>query len=333
MRNIVPGMLEVGKGCFIADNASLSGSVQEGGNLYLKKTHIGDYTFIGNSAVVPAGAKVGSNCLIGVLSTVSARSPIPDDTDWLGSPPIFLPKRQKLDQFGDEQTYTPKKSLVWQRRIIDFFKIILPTTVFIILACIIIQVTFDYFSDASLLHLIALTPLAYILSAIACIVFFKVLKRLMVGRYETGFHPLWSRFVWFSELITGMYEDLIVCFFLNSLLGTPYIAWVWRLLGVKLGKRCYIDTTWITEFDLIEIGDEVALNDCANLQTHLFEDRVMKLGRIRIGDKCTVGASATVLYDVELEEGVGVSDLSLIMKGETMPAYTEWQGIPGQRVG
>ena len=52
-------------------------------------------------------------------------------------------------------------------------------------------------------------------------------------------------------------------------------------MGAKVGKRCYIDTTDLTEHDLVTIGDDVALNDYAGLQTHLFEDRVMKVGAIR----------------------------------------------------
>jgi non-ribosomal peptide synthetase-like protein len=89
-----------------------------------------------------------------------------------------------------------------------------------------------------------------------------------------------------------------------------------------------VDTTWFTEFDLIEIGDEAALNEDANVQTHLFEDRVMKMGRVRIGRRCAVGAMSTVLYDAELGDGASLGDLSLLMKGETLPEGTRWLGIP-----
>ena len=51
-----------------------------------------------------------------------------------------------------------------------------------------------------------------------------------------------------------------------------------RLLGRKIGERVYADTTDITEFDLARVGDDAALNRNCGLQTHLFEDRVMKLG-------------------------------------------------------
>jgi hypothetical protein len=33
-----------------------------------------------------------------------------------------------------------------------------------------------------------------------------------------------------------------------------------------------------------------------------------------------------------MEPGATLGDLSLLMKGETLPAWSQWQGIPAQRV-
>ncbi|MCX5787882.1 MAG: hypothetical protein NTX64_05145 [Elusimicrobia bacterium] len=157
------------------------------------------------------------------------------------------------------------------------------------------------------------------------------LKRALIGRYRPGEHPLWCGFVWLSELVTGLYENLAVLFFVDLLRGTPFIAWVLRSLGVKVGRRCYIDTTWFSEFDLVEIGDEAELNEDANIQTHLFEDRVMKSGRVRIGRRAVVGSMSTMLYDTELGDGSSLGALSLQMKGERLEPATRWHGIPARR--
>ena len=69
------------------------------------------------------------------------------------------------------------------------------------------------------------------------------------------------------------------------------------------------------------------------MQTHLFEDRVMKVGKVVIGNRCAVGMKATVLYNTCLEDNVSLGDLSLLMKGETLPQGTKWQGAPARRVG
>jgi len=99
---------------------------------------------------------------------------------------------------------------------------------------------------------------------------------------------------------------------------------------MRVGRRCYIDSTWFTEFDLVELGDECALNENANLQTHLFEDRVIKMGTVRVGERCAVGAMSTALYDTRMEPGSSLGDLSLLMKGERLPAGTRWVGIPAR---
>ncbi len=67
------------------------------------------------------------------------------------------------------------------------------------------------------------------------------------------------------------------------------------------------------------------------LQTHLFEDRVLKASRLRVGRGCEIGAASVVLYDSEMEDGSRLDALSLLMKGEILPAGTAWAGSPAAR--
>ena len=91
-----------------------------------------------------------------------------------------------------------------------------------------------------------------------------------------------------------------------------------------------METTDLSEFDLVRIGDQAALNADCTIQTHLFEDRVMKMSAIDIGPHCKVGAGSLVLYDTQIQQGATLGDLSLLMKGETLPAGTSWEGIPAR---
>jgi non-ribosomal peptide synthetase-like protein len=91
-----------------------------------------------------------------------------------------------------------------------------------------------------------------------------------------------------------------------------------------------VETADFTEFDLVRIGDEAALNADCTIQTHLFEDRIMKMSTIHIGRRARVGAGSLVLYDTVMGEGAALGDLSLLMKGETLPAGSRWEGIPAQ---
>lgn len=156
-------------------------------------------------------------------------------------------------------------------------------------------------------------------------------KWILIGRFRPGEHPLWSMFVWRNELVTAMHENVADPFLIEALKGTPYIAWFFRMLGAKIGPRAFICTTCFTEYDLAEIGHDAALNPDCTIQTHLFEDRVMKAATVRIGPHCSVGAGSVVLYDSVLNPGAVLSDLSLVMKGETLPAASRWEGVPCRR--
>jgi non-ribosomal peptide synthetase-like protein len=165
---------------------------------------------------------------------------------------------------------------------------------------------------------------------LAAALFTIVIKWLLVGRYQPGEHPLWSTFVWRNELINAAHEHLASPFLVGALTGTPFIGWYFRLLGARIGRRVYIETTDFSEFDLAEVGDEAALNADCTVQTHLFEDRVMKMSKVEIGKWCSVGASSLVLYDTRMEPGATLGPLSLLMKGEVLPSETSWTGIPAR---
>ena len=57
---------------------------------------------------------------------------------------------------------------------------------------------------------------------------------------------------------------------------------------------------------------------------------MLKASRLQIGADCAVGADSVVLYDSVMEDGARLDALSLLMKGETLPAGTVWAGIPAE---
>lgn len=139
---------------------------------------------------------------------------------------------------------------------------------------------------------------------------------------------MWTHKVWRSEANTTTYEALAVPFLLEYMKGTPFLPFMLRLFGVKFGKRVWLNTTDITEHDMVSIGDDTALNEDCGPQTHLFEDRVMKVGEVKIGARCSIGSRSIILYDSEIGDDVKLEPLSLVMKGEKLANDTEWTGSP-----
>jgi len=174
-------------------------------------------------------------------------------------------------------------------------------------------------------------PLLY---AAACLIFVSVamaLKWLLMGRYRPLERPLWSGFVWRTELVTALHDFFVGPLLLEALRGTPFLAWYFRMMGTRVGRRVFFDTVQISEFDLVQIGDEACLNGDATLQSHLFEDRVMKMSHVVVGTHCVVGAESLVLYDTQMHTGSRLGGLSLLMKGEILPFDSDWEGSPARK--
>jgi non-ribosomal peptide synthetase-like protein len=119
---------------------------------------------------------------------------------------------------------------------------------------------------------------------------------------------------------------------MRYLRGTPWLPKALNLLGSRIGRGVYLDTVDVTEFDCVEIGAYSELNALCCPQTHLFEDRVMKIDTVRIGSRVTMGARGCVLYGAEVGDGARLGALTLVMKGEFIPPATGWRGLPAAPV-
>jgi len=115
---------------------------------------------------------------------------------------------------------------------------------------------------------------------------------------------------------------------MNYLRGTPWLPLALNLLGCHIGRGVYMNTTDITEFDCVTIGDYSELNAQACPQTHLFEDRVMKIDHVHIGSRVYMGPRSFVLYSAAVNDNAKLGALTLVMKGESIPAGTSWRGCP-----
>jgi len=292
---------------------------------------VGCRSFVGNGALVPGGFSMGDMSLLGVHSVPTGQQ-IEPQTSWLGSPAIFLPRRQESQRFDEDVTYRPRPSLVAWRFFIEYFRITLPATILALTLLGAAVLAVEMATLLSPLALLLLLPLALIGIGIALALLVVLLKWVLIGKYRTRVEPLWSVFVRRSELVTGLYETVMVPALLGWLTGTPWIAPALRLLGVKIGKRVWMGTTFITEFDLVEIGDDAVIGGLTSLQTHLFEDRVMKMSTVKIGAGASVGPRSVVLYDAEVGAGASLDALSLVMKGESLPPGSQWRGVPARAI-
>ena len=329
--NVTHPLLEIGDGAFVADAVTLGEADIRAQQLILSKTIIDSNSFVGNSALIPQGYHLFGNMLIGVLSTPPSEEQMAANTarDWFGSPAIPLPRRQESTPFPPELTIHPKLGRKIARGLVEFIRIILPETAIICGSILFIAYGHDLVVDEPLWYTIVMFPFYYLFfMGIPAFLLTVLLKWVFIGIYKPKQRPMWSWAVWRSEAITSTYEALAIPFLLEYLQGTPWLPIIMRVLGVKTGKRIFMNTTDITEFDMVTIGDDAALNEDCGPQTHLFEDRVMKVGTVKIGARSSIGAGAIILYDSELGDDTHIEALSLVMKGERLSPGTDWTGSP-----
>ncbi|RUM37524.1 MAG: peptide synthetase, partial [Desulfobulbus sp.] len=328
--HITPDLLQIGDESFLADIAHVGPQVLAFGSCRVDRVRVGRRSFIGNAAFVPGGTNIGDNSLIGVLSVVPG-SEVPPETTWLGSPAINLPEREQSASFPEELTFAPTTSLVLRRLGYEYFRVTLPATFAYLGSLILLLLAIallSRFSPVATVLLLAPTVMAV---GLALTLVVAAVKKLLIGAYRPRVRPMWSSFVWRSELVTALYENVVVPWLLARLTGTPFMAPVLGLFGARIGRRCYLETTFLTEFDLVEVGDDCCVAQGCSLQTHLFEDRVMKMSCLRLGKGCSIGPRAVILYDAVLEDGVELAALSLVMKGETLARGPRWQGSPAEK--
>ncbi|HSK55176.1 MAG TPA: Pls/PosA family non-ribosomal peptide synthetase [Jiangellales bacterium] len=327
--DVDPDLLVLEEDCFVADMASVGSATYCNGHVALRATDVGNRAFVGNAAFVPSGTHLADGSLIGVLS-VPPVGGVEPESSWLGSPPFYLPQRQMYDEFTEAQTFRPSRRQVRARYVIEFLRVVMPASILGVSTFATLYALSLVAAATPTWAVVLATPLLALTASLGVVAFVAGLKWAVVGRYRPRVEPLWSTFVRRTEFVTGIYEAAAVPALLNVLTGTPLLAPILRLFGVRVGQRSLVETTYVTEFDLVRIGDDVAVGAAASLQTHLFEDRVMKMSTVTLRDRASVGSRAVVLYDTVVGEDASLAPLSLVMKGETLLPGTTWRGIPAQ---
>jgi non-ribosomal peptide synthetase-like protein len=325
---VVPDMLTLGDETFIADAVMLGDEEIDGGWMTMQPTVISHRSFVGNGAYIPDGTVLPEHVLIGVHSRAPDNAQMTSGDTWLGSPPINLPARETTSGYPEWLTFHPSPLRRLGRGLIEAFRIVAPHALVIAVGYTLVlsvmpvagagrwgEVTWD----------LTLAGLAYGIGNYFFVVGFKW---LLLGRYRKQSEPMWTPFVWLSEGVTNMYEGIAVPNFMRYLRGTPWLPLAFNLLGSRIGRGVYLDTTDITEFDCVHIGDYSELNALTCPQTHLFEDRVMKIDHVNIGARVYLGPRSAVLYSAVVADDAHLGPLTLVMKGEHIPAGSRWVGCP-----
>jgi len=134
----------------------------------------------------------------------------------------------------------------------------------------------------------------------------------------------WARYMVASHIVRVFAGSL----FRGSPIWTVYL----RLNGARIGRRAYVNTLFISDHNLLDIGEDVVIGSEVHLSGHTVEAGVVKTGTVRLGHGVTIGLGTVVDIGVIVGAGCQVGALSLIPKHTTLEGGAIYAGIPIHRI-
>jgi acetyltransferase-like isoleucine patch superfamily enzyme len=114
--------------------------------------------------------------------------------------------------------------------------------------------------------------------------------------------------------------------------GTPVWTAYLRLCGARVGRRVYVNSLGVSDYNLLELGDDVVIGGDAHVAGHTVERGILKTARMRLDRDVTIGAGAVVDIGVEAEAGAQVGALAFVPKYTRLVAGGVYAGVPVRRI-
>jgi len=322
-----PFLIEIGRGTMVADGAVLMDADYSSTSFRVTPLSIGSRNFLGNFVAYPAGGRTGENCMIATKAMVPLDGPLRAGVGLLGSPCFEIPRSVTSDpQFahltvGEEFRRRLRAKNRHNLRTMGLFLAVRWLHLFLI--TLFAMGAWGFFRGNKVLVLVGVT-LAMLAFSLA---YFTVVERALMrfSSLRPRYCSIYDPYFWWHERYWKLLAPMI-----GMLNGTPFKPAIWRLVGVRIGRRVFDDGCAIPERTLVTIGDRCTLNAGSVIQCHSMEDGVFKADRTVLGDGCTLGTEALVHYGVTVGEGAGLQPDSFRMKGEKVPPHACWGGNPAR---
>lgn len=119
---------------------------------------------------------------------------------------------------------------------------------------------------------------------------------------------------------------------LEFITPTPFNHFFYRMMGMKMGHGVTINSTWISDPSLIELGDKVTIGGSVTLIGHYGQGGYLVLAKTVIGSGATVGLKATVMGGVTIGENARVLPNSVVLPKTVIPDGETWGGVPAKKI-
>ena len=160
------------------------------------------------------------------------------------------------------------------------------------------------------------------------VAFYNWLLPTRVHPFKGGYYSL-KAVPWL--LHNGLFY-LVRFTFLPFVTLTPFGIWFLKAMGMKLGRHAFINTEYISDPQLITLGDDVALGGSVRIFAHYGGHGNLVVSPVTIGHRATVGLAATVMGDVHVGADATILAHSVLMPGSRVGEGETWGGVPARLI-
>lgn len=120
--------------------------------------------------------------------------------------------------------------------------------------------------------------------------------------------------------------------FLEFVTPSPFNILFYKMMGMKIGRGVMINTTFISDPSLVELGDKVTLGGSVTIVAHYGQGGLLIVAPVKIGHGCTIGLKATIMGGAIVGDGAKIMPHSVVLPKTFVPAGETWGGVPAQKI-
>lgn len=105
-----------------------------------------------------------------------------------------------------------------------------------------------------------------------------------------------------------------------------------RLAGARIGRRVYVNSLALNDYNLLEFGDDVVIGGNVHLSGHTVEAGIIKTAHVKLGRNTTVGLCSIIEIGVESGSNCTIAAMTFVTKHTKLEGNAVYAGIPAKRI-
>lgn len=186
----------------------------------------------------------------------------------------------------------------------------------------------SFVQTAALAFSLAASYFTYGVSIIFAVPAANFLLQARIKPWRGPYHSIES-IKWFMH--NGL-TYLVRFSFLEFITPSPLSLLFYRMMGMKIGEGSVINTTWISDPSLIQLGKKVTLGGSVTIVGHYGQGGLLIIAPVQIGDNCTIGLKCSIMGGVTIGENAKLLPHSVVLPKTVIPAGETWGGVPAVKV-